>query len=154
MKEKWIDQFNAEYYSNDHSKENSLFRENLDGYDTKIIDNGGVYGNTPQTMKQKLNEITNARNRCQWNASNKKKELYDIEQIELDEKIEDYEMTISDILDEQLKFYAPKQLLDLLLKEAKAEIKANNDEIDETFEWLTQAIMILTLKATKNKKKS
>lgn len=152
MADKWITQFNAEYYSNDHHKEDSIFRENLPGYDVDLIDIDGK--GKPITMKQKLFGLTNSRNRCIFGDAYFKKKLEDIDDHKNIPE-EEIVMSIDQKIEEQLEFFSPKQILDQLKREALTEIEMEPNEKDLTLEWLTQATMILALKSikTNNKKK-
>ena len=140
MADLWITQFNAEYYSNDHSKKDSLFRKNLKGYDTKLtmINDKGQ----PTTMSKFLFGLTNQRSRCEAPKDG-------VLQEEVDNS-----PTINDKIEDALTLMSPKQILDALRQEAITDITYDIKEISNILDVLIQYVMVLTLVSTKKAKKT
>lgn len=166
--ETWVHQFNAEYYSNDHDLEGSLFRERIPGYDTEILTDHKSFYNKDITLQQLLFANTNGRNVCALNQIYKKADSrareksgeenteevisyipHEEDEISLGNKLDD-RITLAPILGNKLNKL--KYVYDDLINVAIAQIEEDVSDIKEIINILCKNISILTLKGVYVKK--
>ncbi len=158
----WLDNFTNEYYSNAHSKEDSIHRKELgDKYDVDYVDGEfDAYGR-PMTLKQVMFRDTNAKNVDSFGISNSVDKVDDItemyslasvkSEIETFHKLRetgDIKSSFKYLEDEEL-LETTEELLDIISDSILALDNLTHDNVKEYLRTLAINSMEITLEIKK-----